>query len=651
MKANRKLSRVIGLICALSLCLVFAMTGCVKVVPAEGITLDRSELSIGVGKSAKLRATVTPDDVFDSRVYWYSANEDVATVDSHGKVTGVATGTTEVSAETSDGRYVAKCTVLVLESGAIWDGETPSAQPDGFVTPDEGAAEADRNLIVIESAEGLAYFAKLVNEGNTFAGKTVRLACDLDLNNRDWTPIAATVVGYTGSSFCGTFDGQNHTIYNLKTAAARATNSDLYAADGLFGTLAGTVKNVTLEKATVTGTHYAGGIAGYVSDKTGTLHVTIENCHVKNSVLTSVPATIDGSYDNGDKVGGIIGYTTGCTVTGCTVTDTTIKGYRDLGGIVGCGELAVTKVTDCSATGVTVTADQTVNSYGDKAVNAGEIIGRVTGDVVVENCTAAEAKIIAYVVGAKGLASALTADVANMKIVLADDITVAIGTLGAAVVGSGQYRLGGASTAEMAIDLNEHKLTLSTNYWSGLGAKNADAAIKVYNGSLNSSQTSGTWNSYDLTFFDCAWTFEDVTFDKAVAISTGADVTMKDCVINESNDYYALWITSEGQTVTLENVSINVPAGRAIAVKDEYVGTPVSVTLNMKDCKIVSKKKAAVLVTSEGGATVNAENVDISGVAADSVNLVWKDKGKKSNGFVYADATVTVVGGSVIVEP
>lgn len=367
----------------MSLALVFALTGCVKVVPVTGITLDQLEATVEVGSTVKLRAEVEPADAFDTRVYWETSDADVATVDKRGNVTGVAEGTAVISAETSDGRYFAECIVTVVAKDIIWDGNTPTEQPDGFETPDPEDPKADPNLIVINDTQALAYFAAQVNEGNTFVGKTVKLARDLDLNNQPWTPIKGTMDGYSQNSFAGVFDGDGHTIFNLTTAADRATNTDVHAADGLFGTLAGTVKNLTLKNVTVTGTHYVGGIVGYISLGAA----TVDNCSVDGAKLTSVPVMIGDAYDNGDKVGGIVGYVYDGEIKNCTVKNATIRGYRDLGGIAGMADYAVTTVSDCAVTDSYVISDQHTNSYGAKAVNAAEIVGR-NNDVDVSSCTA-----------------------------------------------------------------------------------------------------------------------------------------------------------------------------------------------------------------------------------------------------------------------
>lgn len=76
------------------------------------ISLDKTTASVAVGSNVTLKATTEPST---ETVTWTSSNEEVATVDSNGKVTGVAAGTANVSAFfTENGmNYTATCAVTV----------------------------------------------------------------------------------------------------------------------------------------------------------------------------------------------------------------------------------------------------------------------------------------------------------------------------------------------------------------------------------------------------------------------------------------------------------------------------------------------------------------------------------------------------------
>ena len=88
----------------------------VVTTPVESVTLDKSTLSLKVGESTTLTATVVPDNATDKTVTWACSDTSVATVDENGKVTAVSEGTATITA--AAGGKSASCTVTVTkESG------------------------------------------------------------------------------------------------------------------------------------------------------------------------------------------------------------------------------------------------------------------------------------------------------------------------------------------------------------------------------------------------------------------------------------------------------------------------------------------------------------------------------------------------------
>ena len=270
------------------------------------------------------------------------------------------------------------------------------------------------DALTIQTLDDLKYFAYSVNNGNDYSGKTVTLAADIDLKNELWTPIGPN--SDAGNKFRGTFDGQNHTISNLKIDTA---SEHKYQATGFFGALngkvmnlkfdgaeisgfsegnavgntsngiavvagsiynSGTISGVEVKNASVSGNRYVGTISGYV-------YGSIERCTVENVVLTATPEDLTGNYDNGDKVGGIAGYWCSentYSLSNNKVSGLTITAYRDAGGIVGAADAGKVNgganpsinITDNSVNTVSIIIDQS-KSYGDKEPNAGGICGRL----------------------------------------------------------------------------------------------------------------------------------------------------------------------------------------------------------------------------------------------------------------------------------
>ncbi len=100
---------------------------CVKdntavVIPDEpvvvtNLTLDQETLSLRVGRSALLTATVTPSNADNTAVEWSSDNESVATVSADGRVTAVAVGTAVITATSAMvSGIMATCNVTVTEA-------------------------------------------------------------------------------------------------------------------------------------------------------------------------------------------------------------------------------------------------------------------------------------------------------------------------------------------------------------------------------------------------------------------------------------------------------------------------------------------------------------------------------------------------------
>lgn len=129
-----------------------------KIVAVTSITLDKTSLSMQVGDTENLTATVNPDDATDKTIIWTSSDESVAKVDN-GKVTAIKSGTATVTAKC--GGKTAECvvTVTVLVSSITLDKTTLSlavgelAILTATVKPDDAT---DKNVTWSSSDESIA---------------------------------------------------------------------------------------------------------------------------------------------------------------------------------------------------------------------------------------------------------------------------------------------------------------------------------------------------------------------------------------------------------------------------------------------------------------------------------------------------------------
>ena len=91
----------------------FAMS--VVVPSATGVTLDKTSVNLGFGKTTQLTATVNPKYA-NQKVTWSSNNTSVATVSSTGLVTAKnIIGTAVITATSVDGGFTANCQIKVQE--------------------------------------------------------------------------------------------------------------------------------------------------------------------------------------------------------------------------------------------------------------------------------------------------------------------------------------------------------------------------------------------------------------------------------------------------------------------------------------------------------------------------------------------------------
>lgn len=102
--------------------------------PVLGVTLDKQTMSLTVGSTGTLTATITPTDAANQSLTWTSDKEAVATVDENGKVTAVAEGTANITVKTVDGEKTAVCTVTVTAKTSGGSSSGGSSTPTYPVT-------------------------------------------------------------------------------------------------------------------------------------------------------------------------------------------------------------------------------------------------------------------------------------------------------------------------------------------------------------------------------------------------------------------------------------------------------------------------------------------------------------------------------------
>lgn len=217
------------------------------------------------------------------------------------------------------------------ETVDTWDGKTIAG---GFAAGD-GTQD---DPFQIETAAQLAHFAKTVNEGEAYLYKYIVLTADIDLANKEWTPI-----GNHSNPFKGNFNGDNHTVTGMQISGELDRV-------GLFGectkhNVNSAIKNITVKDSVICGINFVGAIVGYAEE------INIENCR-------SIGNTINGKTDVGGICGKIGGYSVG-KVSQC-YNSSKVTGRGRVGGIAGMGGIA----ENCLNTGEIMIINKAYQSAG-----------------------------------------------------------------------------------------------------------------------------------------------------------------------------------------------------------------------------------------------------------------------------------------------
>lgn len=112
------------IICAVTVLMGLLVLGCQKEpakIAVESVTLNTTSVTITVGETSTVIATVLPENANNKKVIWTTSNLAAATV-NEGVITAVALGTATITATSEDGGKSATCKVRVKRvcpSGAV----------------------------------------------------------------------------------------------------------------------------------------------------------------------------------------------------------------------------------------------------------------------------------------------------------------------------------------------------------------------------------------------------------------------------------------------------------------------------------------------------------------------------------------------------
>jgi hypothetical protein len=181
-------------------------------VPVTDVTLNKSALSLSVGDSEILVATVYPPRSTDRSVVWSSSAPSVASVDQGGKVTAKSAGSAVITVTTNDGGFTASCDLTVAAVTETYLRVTPAVvnlagkQADGGIDAElevesnqdwTATCEADWLDLLTDTGTGNETVIIGANSSNdTGAERTTSVV----FTGADGTVVTVTVIQAAGAS-------------------------------------------------------------------------------------------------------------------------------------------------------------------------------------------------------------------------------------------------------------------------------------------------------------------------------------------------------------------------------------------------------------------------------------------------------------------
>jgi hypothetical protein len=189
-------------------------------VPVSAISVTPETLTLTVGDTGTITATVLPAGATNKNVTWTSSDETIATV-ADGVVTPLTVGTTTITVTTADGSFTATTTVIV--------GDIVVDEPGNLQIAIEGADAGD----TIAVAAGSYNEALTINQdltlqgadGATLTGGTAITGGNVTIEGFTITTKGILASGVTGLTI------QNNTFSNIRTAMEGSPGGSIIGLD------------------------------------------------------------------------------------------------------------------------------------------------------------------------------------------------------------------------------------------------------------------------------------------------------------------------------------------------------------------------------------------------------------------------------------
>lgn len=213
----------------------------------------------------------------------------------------------EIQDQLQEGDYISLPNLNNLAEALIYQRNSFTAQ-DSRIMPWDGHTkefswywdDENADIFYISNANELASLGEILSGGVDFAGKTIRLLSNINLNHMTWIPLGRTA--NNAGVFRGTFDGNGHAIYNLsmmhtEKPADKLVNTDIAFFDHVEDAH---IKSLILESVDINNGGSRGGVAALAvsSKRTVFSDIDISGKIAGNVCASFVISAVDTSFYN-----------------------------------------------------------------------------------------------------------------------------------------------------------------------------------------------------------------------------------------------------------------------------------------------------------------------------------------------------------------
>lgn len=281
-------------------------------IAVTGVSLNKTAMSLGVGASETLVATISPSNATNKSVTWSSSDTSVATVSSRsGKVTAKKTGSATITATTADGGKIAICTVTVEATAVtgvslnkntlslnIGDSEslTATIAPSNASNKSVTWTSSDTSVATVSTSgkiDAKAAGSSTITVKTTDGGKTA--ACTVTV-----FPIAVTAVDLNKTTLSLNIGSSENLVATVSPANATNQSVTWSSSDTSIVTVSssGKVTRKAAGTATITVTTVDGGktaICTVTAPQSNTPQITVSGANASKGHTVDIPVIIQNN--------------------------------------------------------------------------------------------------------------------------------------------------------------------------------------------------------------------------------------------------------------------------------------------------------------------------------------------------------------------